>query len=110
MVAHRRQHSKMEYIRTVGFRKVANNERCMITSCAKKSIDSTLNTQPDGDEKTDGENSNEHRDNDSHESGHEINDSDNMECSYSMKQTHYHCLVCDCSVLSRAQLSSHRHK
>lgn len=79
-------------------------------SCAKKSIDSASNAQPDDDEKTDGENSGEHRDNDSHESGHEITDSNNMECSYSMKQTHYHCLVCDCSVLSRAQLGSHRHK
>lgn len=109
VVAHRRQHSKMEYIRTVGFRKVANNERCMISS-TKKSIDSASNTQQEDDEKSDGENSNEHRDNDSHESGHDINDPNNMECSYSMKQTHYHCLVCDCSVLSRAQLSSHRHK
>lgn len=109
MVAHRRQHSKMEYIRTVGFRKVANNERCMISG-PKKSLDSASNTQQDDDEKTDGENSTELRDNDSHEFGHEINDSTNMECSYSMKQTHYHCLICDCSVLSRAQLSSHRHK
>lgn len=117
MVAHRRQHSKMEYIRTVGFRKVANNERCMI-ACAKKSIDSaaSINAQQDDDvsnDQTDGENSNERRYNDNDPettAGHEMNDSNNMECSYSMKQTHYHCLVCDCSVLSRAQLSSHRHK
>lgn len=99
----------MDYIRTVGFRKVANNERCMI-SCAKKPLDSASNTQQEDDEKIDGENSTELRDNDSHASSHEINDSNNMECSYSMKQTHYHCLICDCSVLSRAQLSSHRHK
>lgn len=32
------------------------------------------------------------------------------ECSYSLKQTHYHCLVCDVAVLSRAQLTSHRHR
>lgn len=45
-----------------------------------------------------------HNDNDT-------NTTDNgIECIYSMKQTHYHCLICDCSVLSRAQLSSHQHK
>lgn len=70
VVAHRRQHSKMEYIRMAGFRKVANNERC-----------------------TTGE-----------------LDAQSGECSYSMKQTHYHCLVCHSSVLSRAQLGSHRHR
>lgn len=32
------------------------------------------------------------------------------EYSYSFKQTHYHCLVCDVAVLSLAQLTSHRHR
>ncbi len=70
MVAHRRQHSKMEYIRDAGFRKVANNERCLTGEL----------------------------------------DAQSGECSYSMKQTHYHCLHCASSVLSRAQLGSHRHR
>lgn len=79
VVAHRRQHSKLEYIRSAGFRKVANNEKCSII-----------------DESDNGDNADTSR--------------DEPECSYSLKQTHYHCLVCDCSILSRAQLSSHRHR
>lgn len=70
VVAHRRQHSKLEYIRDAGFRKVANNERCTAGEL----------------------------------------DAQSGECSYSMKQTHYHCLRCGSSVLSRAQLGSHRHR
>ncbi|XP_055690057.1 zinc finger protein castor homolog 1-like isoform X3 [Lutzomyia longipalpis] len=68
VVAHRRQHTKLEYIRLAGFRKVSNSENCM--------------TQ----------------------------EADGAACSYSGRQTHYHCLVCNCSVLSRAQLTSHRHR
>ncbi|XP_059609765.1 zinc finger protein castor homolog 1-like isoform X2 [Phlebotomus argentipes] len=67
VVAHRRQHTKLEYIRLAGFRKVSNSEKC----------------------------------------SKEAND---VSCSYSGRQTHYHCLVCNCSVLSRAQLTSHRHR
>lgn len=84
-MAHRRHHSKLEYIRTAGFRKVANNEPCTLQS--KKSSD---------------QHSDENDNND--------DDTTNTECIYSMKQTHYHCLICDMSVLSRAQLSSHQHK
>ncbi|XP_055714453.1 zinc finger protein castor homolog 1-like [Phlebotomus papatasi] len=68
VVAHRRQHTKLEYIRLAGFRKVSNSENCL---------------SPEADGAT---------------------------CSYSGRQTHYHCLVCNCSVLSRAQLTSHRHR
>lgn len=82
-MAHRRQHSKQEYIRMAGFRKVANNEKCMINSPpGSTNGDNPAETSPGGE----------------------------SECSYSLKQTHYHCLVCDCSVLSRAQLGSHRHR
>lgn len=91
VVAHRRHHSKLEYIRTAGFRKVANNERCYI--------------QPK--RQSNGDNENDNPKNDADYSDDEKND---LECIYSMKQTHYHCLICDCSVLSRAQLSSHQHK
>uniref|UniRef100_A0A336K409 CSON011287 protein n=1 Tax=Culicoides sonorensis TaxID=179676 RepID=A0A336K409_CULSO len=70
VVAHRRQHNKMEYIREAGFRKIANNEKC---------------------------NSKDY-------------ENPNMDCPYSLKQTHYHCLSCDGNVLSRAQLSAHRHR
>lgn len=70
VVAHRRQHSKQEYIRSAGFRKISNNEHCNYTD---------PNT-PDG------------------------------ECVYTLKQTHYHCLVCQMAVLSRAQLPQHRHR
>ncbi|KAH8411186.1 hypothetical protein KR222_010050, partial [Zaprionus bogoriensis] len=31
-------------------------------------------------------------------------------CTYALRHTHYHCNTCDCSVLSRAQLTSHRHR
>lgn len=91
MVAHRRHHSKLEYIRTVGFRKVANNEPCSIQSKKHTGDNSDENANDDDDDARDDE-------------------SDATECIYSMKQTHYHCLICDCSVLSRAQLSSHQHK
>ncbi|XP_055922519.1 uncharacterized protein LOC129953387 isoform X2 [Eupeodes corollae] len=79
VVAHRRQHNKMEYIRMAGFRKVTNSEKCDST------FETTVAT-----------------------SGNELPGT--AECSYSQKQTHYHCLVCDVSVLSKAQLSSHKHK
>lgn len=70
VVAHRRQHSKQEYIKLAGFRKYSNNEHCNIPD---------PNT-PDG------------------------------ECPYTLKQSHYHCLVCQMGVLSRNQLSYHNHR
>jgi hypothetical protein len=70
VVAHRRQHSKQEYINKAGFRKYSNNEHCNIPDPCT----------PDG------------------------------ECPYTLKQTHYHCLVCQMGVLSRNQLSYHNHR
>lgn len=70
VVAHRRQHSKQEYIKLAGFRKYSSNEHCNIPD---------PNT-PDG------------------------------ECPYTLKQSHYHCLVCQMGVLSRNQLSFHNHR
>ncbi|XP_034480324.1 uncharacterized protein LOC117786269 isoform X2 [Drosophila innubila] len=63
VVAHRRLHMRLDYVRSAGFRKVASNESC-----------------------------------------------DSPSCSYALRHTHYHCTTCDCSVLSRAQLGSHRHR
>lgn len=63
VVAHRRLHMRLEYVRSAGFRKIASNESC-----------------------------------------------DSPSCSYALRHTHYHCTTCDCSVLSRAQLASHRHR
>ncbi|KRF85175.1 uncharacterized protein Dvir_GJ26999 [Drosophila virilis] len=63
VVAHRRLHLRLEYVRSAGFRKYASNESCESTAC-----------------------------------------------SYALRHTHYHCTTCDCSVLSRAQLGSHRHR
>lgn len=78
-----------------GFRKVANNERCTIV-CNNNSNSGA--STPAFDDMESG-------------TAHGSNSSENgNECSYSLKSTHYHCLVCDCSVLSRAQLSSHRHR
>jgi hypothetical protein len=70
VVAHRRQHSKQEYINKAGFRKYTNNEHCNIPDPCT----------PDG------------------------------ECPYTLKQTHFHCLVCGMSVLNRNQLSFHNHR
>lgn len=47
---------------------------------------------------------------DSDEQNDETDEMESTDCIYSMKQTHYHCLVCDCAVLSRAQLGAHQHK
>lgn len=66
VVAHRRQHSKQEYIKLAGFRKYSSNEPC--------------ENSPDG------------------------------ECPYTLKQNHFHCLVCSVGVLSRNQLSHHNHR
>ncbi|XP_017860768.1 PREDICTED: uncharacterized protein LOC108612400, partial [Drosophila arizonae] len=63
VVAHRRLHLRLEYVRSAGFRKIASNEPC-----------------------------------------------DSPGCTYAQRHTHYHCTTCDCSVLSRAQLASHRHR
>lgn len=70
VVAHRRQHSKQEYIKLAGFRKFSNNEHCNIPD----------SNTPDG------------------------------ECPYTLKNSHYHCLVCKMGVLSRNQLSYHNHR
>lgn len=87
VVAHRRQHSKLEYIRMAGFRKVSNNEKCMTNGDAEATITNggTIAASSSSSQSA-------------------------TECSYSLKQTHYHCLVCQCSVLSRAQLGTHRHR
>ncbi|GAB0100301.1 Transcription factor castor [Sergentomyia squamirostris] len=73
VVAHRRQHTKLEYIRLAGFRKVSVNESCTIPGADEDPAGGAL-------------------------------------CSYNGRQTHYHCLVCNFSVPSRAQLTSHRHR
>lgn len=96
VVAHRRQHSKMEYISAAGFRKIANNERCFIATNEKSNNEDTQENIDDND-------NNDLKEND------DIED-DSIECAYSMKQTHYHCLICDACVLNRAQLGSHKHK
>lgn len=96
MVAHRRHHSKLEYIGVLGFRKVANNESCAVLM---------KNSMGENDSDENGKiynDAGDDNDNNGSENG--------TECIYSMKQTHYHCLVCDVAVLSRAQLSSHQHK
>lgn len=98
VVAHRRHHNKLEYIRTAGFRKIANNERCTVVSKKQSSTETDDESMKSGEHDGDGDGD-----------GDDDND-DSNECIYSMKQTHYHCLVCDCAVLSRAQLGSHHHK
>jgi hypothetical protein len=70
VVAHRRQHSKQEYIKLAGFRKFSNNEHCNVPD----------SNTPDG------------------------------ECPYTLKNSHFHCLVCKMGVLSRNQLSYHNHR
>lgn len=138
VVAHRRQHSKLEYIRLAGFRKVANNERCLTTeqevaaSAAEwgggaskhqpnQQQHSTSTESPaagggDGADGDDGAGPAEAPDAGGAMAPEERERERNgvaaplVECNYSMKQTHYHCLVCNGSVLSRAQLSSHRHR
>lgn len=70
VVAHRRQHSKQEYINKTGFRKYSQNENCGIPD--PYSPDET--------------------------------------CPYTLKSTHYHCLICQMGVLSRNQLAYHNHR
>lgn len=70
VVAHRRQHSKQEYINKSGFRKYSQNDNCGIPD--PYSPDET--------------------------------------CPYTLKSTHYHCLVCQMGVLSRNQLAYHNHR
>lgn len=108
VVAHRRLHSKMEFIHSAGFRKVASNENCEVnlnqssdsnsfnkTSSEKlptlpPSTCSTLKNPPDFSD---------------------ILQTNNVShCPYSMRQAHYHCLTCNCSVLSRSQLVAHKHR
>ncbi|XP_055374131.1 putative uncharacterized protein DDB_G0282133 [Condylostylus longicornis] len=82
VVAHRRQHNKAEFFRMAGFRKISNNEKCnLIDSINLKDNSEKINNIKYYDE-----------------------------CPYTMKQTHFHCLKCDVAVLSRAQLTSHKHR
>lgn len=117
VVAHRRQHSKLEYIRLAGFRKVANNEPCLTTeqevaaSSAESSggaSHSTVQHQPVSPASSSTTGSSTPLA--GNPPGGSAGSGNLVECNYSLKQTHYHCLVCNCSVLSRAQLSSHRHR
>jgi hypothetical protein len=70
VVAHRRQHSKQEYINKSGFRKYSQNENCGIPD--PYSPDET--------------------------------------CPYTLKSTHYHCLICQMGVLNKNQLAYHNHR
>ncbi|XP_022220455.2 uncharacterized protein LOC111072729 [Drosophila obscura] len=63
VVAHRRLHLRLDYVRSAGFRKVTSSESCNVPAC-----------------------------------------------SYALRHTHYHCVTCSCSVLTRAQLASHKHR
>ncbi|XP_034655698.1 uncharacterized protein LOC117893243 [Drosophila subobscura] len=63
VVAHRRLHQRLDYVRSAGFRKVTSNEACNAPAC-----------------------------------------------TYALRHTHYHCVSCNCSVLSRAQLAAHKHR
>ncbi|SPP77078.1 uncharacterized protein LOC117580152 [Drosophila guanche] len=63
VVAHRRLHQRLDYVRSAGFRKFTSNEACNAPAC-----------------------------------------------SYALRHTHYHCISCNCSVLSRAQLAAHKHR
>lgn len=123
VVAHRRQHSKLEYIRMVGFRKVSSNEKCSDTipdnldmiavAAAAASNDITANTNFTKTNNRIGGSEQLSTSSSAATTSTATNDQITIvgsECSYSMKQTHYHCLTCDCSVLSRAQLGSHRHR
>lgn len=68
VVAHRRQHFKIEYINSAGFRKDTS-----LATCRK----------PDSEFLS-------------------------KYCSLNLKQTHYHCVKCDESVLSKAQIKIHQ--
>ena len=63
VVAHRRQHAKMDNITAAGFEKYTPGQDC----------------------------------------GNDI-------CNYNKKQTHYHCLKCQYSVLGLSQMSTHKYK
>ncbi|KAJ6215290.1 hypothetical protein RDWZM_010646 [Blomia tropicalis] len=63
VVAHRRQHAKMDNISAAGFEKYSPSQDC------QKEM-----------------------------------------CNYRLKQTHYHCLTCNYSVLGLSQMSSHKFK
>jgi hypothetical protein len=120
VVAHRRQHSKMEFIQMAGFRKVSSNENCLENAQPDGSGDGGRVTTPSVANlvlpfctETPGEKSSP--------GGQSLSQpttptsgastpSLNNECTYCLKQTHYHCLICDGSVLSRAQIGTHRHR
>lgn len=86
VVAHRRYHSKLESIRTAGFRKVAINEPC--SASAKRTNGNDDEDSDDDDNETEEKN----------------------ECIFELKQSHFHCLYCNGAVLNKTQISSHQHK
>ncbi|KAM7341387.1 uncharacterized protein ACRADG_012271 isoform 2-T5 [Cochliomyia hominivorax] len=109
VVAHRRLHNKMEYIRLAGFRKVASNENCMY-SCSpssSKALDSNDNISLDIEISESDKNLAVQ--NDTVINNHLTTDND-LHCPYAMRHAHYHCLTCNCSVLSRSQLLAHKHR
>ncbi|XP_036335390.1 uncharacterized protein LOC118745825 [Rhagoletis pomonella] len=98
VVAHRRHHSKVEYIRLAGFSKVLSVENCYhlpneVRSGRNGTGLTTSKTAPVEYSRT----------------GDEFPAATNS-CAYNLKQTHYHCLLCGCGILSRTQLAAHRQK
>lgn len=98
VVAHRRLHDKMEFIRLAGFRRVTSTENCMISSSEKNDYVPKMNNVNSESELSDSDKClATNFDTDSH-------------CPYAMRHAHYHCLVCNGSVLSRSQLLAHKHR
>jgi hypothetical protein len=118
VVAHRRQHSKMEFIQMAGFRKVSSNENCLENAQPEGESVKPVNpsvanmvlpfcTETIGEKPSPGAQSLSQP---TTPTSGTSTPSLNNECTYCLKQTHYHCLICDGSVLSRAQIGTHRHR
>lgn len=87
MVAHRRQHNKMNQIKSAGFEKFTPSMDCSRGAGATDSTDESPRTNNEI-------------------TGVAIRGEGG--CVHNMKQTHYHCLVCNYAVLGLAQMSAHK--
>jgi hypothetical protein len=114
----------MEFIQMAGFRKVSSNENCMENAMMLPSDGTSANGNFDDGRIPTSSGSmslpfctatvekptNQSLSQPTTPTSGTSTPSLNNECTYCLKQTHYHCLICDGSVLSRAQIGTHRHR
>ncbi len=102
VVAHRRQHDKLNSITSAGFEKYAPGQDC----CSKKMRGRRASGEEEGEEgRGGGQEDGMEVDEEGEEGGSALST-----CNYRLKQTHYHCTTCAYAVLGLTGMAAHKLK